>query len=140
MLRVDPSSLPVLAHISFLLSCFAISSAAQGTGKREQPTLVVLIYIHLSCTSPSPGDTIRSVNGHSVTLDNIDSVLAGLSNEVCIINIIIIIVCYFPLVHFVSLSLNSTQDHDYAKCCIFVYTQFAYCIYVCKLVCVYSCS
>lgn len=29
------------------------------------------------------GDTILIVNGHSVNLDNIDSVLAGLSNEVC---------------------------------------------------------
>ena len=32
-----------------------------------------------------PGDTICSVNGHSINLENIDSVLAGLSNEVCVL-------------------------------------------------------
>ena len=38
----------------------------------------VQLSVHVSV-----GDTIQSVNGHSVNLDNIDSILAGLSNEVC---------------------------------------------------------
>ena len=49
-----------------------------------------MVDIHpIPFLSLSPGDAIHSVNGHSVNLENIDSVLAGLSNEVCRINIII---------------------------------------------------
>ena len=41
------------------------------------------MYVSLSIIiSYLPGDTIQSVNGHSVNLENIDSILAGLSNEV----------------------------------------------------------
>ena len=35
------------------------------------------------CMHMSIGDTIHYVNGHLVNIENIDTVLAGLSNEVC---------------------------------------------------------
>ena len=53
-----------------------------GTRSEEGSSSIDIFGRH-SPISLSPGDTIRRVNGHSVNLDNIDSVLAGLSNEVC---------------------------------------------------------
>ena len=46
--------------------------------ERLSGDLYVYIYTFISV-----GDTIQSVNGHSVSLENIDSILAGVSNEVC---------------------------------------------------------
>ena len=44
--------------------------------------IYMYMYTHV-CIHASLGDTIESVNGHTVSLENIDSILAGVSNEVC---------------------------------------------------------